>query len=129
MHILYLSTPPVHYGTFRREAYFPIPPSAGNDWTFRKLRGKTMKPISVHYVIIMSLFLISQFVRGVSISAVSAPELPVLHYKVDSAVLRAVSLCAGVTLYSLLSVFAAGGLQKWNVSTQRTNVLLIKYPV
>lgn len=88
-----------------------------------------MKPISVHYVIIMSLFLISQFVRGVSISAVSAPELPVLHYKVDSAVLRAVSLCAGVTLYSLLSVFAAGGLQKWNVSTQRTNVLLIKYPV
>ncbi len=72
-----------------------------------------MKPISVHDVIIISLFLISQFVHGVRISAVSAPELPVLRYKVD----LSVSLCAGVTRYSLLSVFAAGGLQKWNVST------------
>lgn len=82
--IIYTSTVsvhPLHYGTFRHEAYFPALPSARNDWTLRKLHGKTMKPTSVYDMFIISLFLFSQFVRGVRINEVSAPEFITLSFK------------------------------------------------
>uniref|UniRef100_A0A9J7ZFC0 Acid ceramidase n=1 Tax=Cyprinus carpio carpio TaxID=630221 RepID=A0A9J7ZFC0_CYPCA len=46
---------------------------------FRNLRGKTMKPTSVHDIFIISFFVFSHLVRGVRINAASAPDCFTLY--------------------------------------------------